>query len=46
MPQEHLGSVCAVTVCLARDPFAHEIVIQMNPVKKSTSKPQSQILQA
>jgi len=33
MPKEHLGSVHTVTVHLVCDPFAHDIVIQMNPVK-------------
>jgi len=33
--QKHLGFVHAVTVGLVCDPFAQEIVIQMNLVKKS-----------
>jgi len=31
---EHLGLVCAVTVRHVSNPFAHEIVIHMNPVNK------------
>jgi len=43
MPQEHLGSVHSVTVHLMQDPFAYEIFIQKNLVKKSACKPQSRI---
>jgi len=34
MTQEHLVSVCAITVRLISDPLAHEIIIQMNPDNK------------